>query len=362
MKYTLAFAISLLALLLANCSSTSEKVAVVDLALMEARLDSLLQATIADGKTPGVAVTVVSASDVLYSSAYGVSTIETAERLKTTNVFNFTSIVKTFTATAIMQQVEKGAMELDNSASIYWKSPFEGLELATIRQMLSHSSGLQFTGKPADANGQLEAGDLKLVNIPGYTLQYSNAAFYSLGQLIAHQNEMSFPDYINESILKPLGMENTSVMSSEDIGNTTVGYTLNDDGLIKVDTNTPPDLRKVGNGILWSTIEDMATWAQLHLNRGTFNTTQLLEKDSYKSLWKPNLATGWDDMKAAAGLGCFIGTVGDQPSVSHIGGGSGYSAAFVLLPGADRGIIIVGNSDKLPREALIAAIAEIVLP
>ncbi|MCE7995444.1 MAG: beta-lactamase family protein [Roseivirga sp.] len=364
MKYTISFVLCLLTLSLTNCTSNSEQVSQADLADMKSSLDSLLQATVAGGQTPGIAVAVVSAKDVLYSAAYGVSDIETAKTLKTTDEFNFTSIVKTFTATATLQQAENGQLALDKSASSYWKGPFEGLELATVRQMLSHSSGLQFTDKPAAANGQLEAGDLKLADVPGYKLSYSNAAFYSLGQLIAHQQDQSFPDYINENILTPLGMEHTSLASGASAGTIAHGHSLNSADapqLVRMEIPEQHDPRKTGNGILYSSIEDMAIWAQLHLNKGTYQDTQILKEESYKELWKPHLKTGWDTMKAAAGLGCFIGTVGGQRSVSHIGGGSGYSAAFVLLPDSDRAIIIAGNSDKLPREALIAAVGKIIL-
>lgn len=364
MKYTALFSLSLLMLVLMNCSSNSEKVSESDLAAMKSRLDSLLQTTIADGQTPGIAVAVVSAKEVLYSAAYGQSDIETGRTLKTTDAFNFTSIVKTFTATAILQQVENGQLALDKSASSYWKAPFEGLELATIRQMLSHSSGLQFTEQPAAADGLLQLGDLMLKDIPGYKLSYSNAAFYSLGQLIAHQNDQSFSDYIHKRILAPLGMENTSVFSKPAPGKLALGHSLNSADtpqLLRVESPKEHNQRKVGNGILYSTTADMAIWAQLHLNKGTYKDMQLLKQESYQELWKPHLNTGWDEMKAAAGLGCFIGTLRGRRSVSHIGGGFGYSAAFVLLPDSDRAIIIAGNSDKLPREALIEAVGRIIL-
>ncbi|GEM_PF-3767260 len=360
MKYLKTFALSLFVLSMAGCSNISEKTSFVDLAIMESKLDSLLASAITHRETPGLAVAVVSGDKVLYSNAVGVSDLETNTALKTTDVFNFTSIAKTVTATAIMQQVEAGDMTLDNTAYSYWNEPFQGLELPTIRQMLSHCSGLQFTDKSAGSDGQLQAGDLRLTNVPGYKLQYSNAAFYSLGQLVAHQNQMDFSDYVKEAIFSPLGMKHSSISADQTPDNIIQGYTFSEEGFSQV-AMPATNPRKVGNGILYSTIGDMATWAQMHLNRGTYQRIRILGKDSYKALWKPHLETGWDRMKAAAGLGCFIGKVGDYTSVSHIGGGGGYSAAFVLLPGADRGFVIAANSDKFPREALIDSIAKIVL-
>lgn len=104
----------------------------------------------------------------------------------------------------------------------------------------------------------------------------------------------------------------------------------------------------------------MALWVQLHLKGGSVKGSTVLNSSIYKELWEPNLKTGWDEMKAAAGLGWFIGTVDGRRTASHIGGTSGYSAALVLFPDDDRAIIIAGNSNKLPREELIAKITGII--
>lgn len=324
-------------------------------------LDSLLQTTVADGLSPGVAIAVVSSSEVLYSNAFGLKEFGKGTSLQTTDAFDFSSIVKTVMSTAIMQLVEQGDVILGNSAVEYLPILSGDLSQPSVKHLLSHSSGIQFSQQEPTTDGTLRTSDLTLDNPPGTKLQYSNAAFYTLGKMIAQQTNMSFPDYVTKQVFAPIGMTHSSVASYDQMDNLTTPHTFGDDGLEIV---TRPEVapRKIGNGIFYSTMEDMALWAQLHLNKGVLGEERLLNKDSYDDLWTPNLETGWDDMKAAAGLGWFIGTVNGRKTASHIGGTNGYSSALVIFPDDDRAIVIAGNSNKLPREALIEAISKLIFP
>ena len=324
-------------------------------------LDSLLQTTVAEGQSPGVAVAVVSSSTVLYSKAFGIKEIGESTPLQTTDAFDFSSIVKTVVSTAMMQLVEQGDVELDRSGGDYLPILTGDLSKPSVKQMLSHSSGIQFSKKEPTTDGSLRTDDLMLANPPGSKLQYSNAAFYTLGKMIAQQTDVSFTEYVSNQIFNPIGMRHSSVASFNEIDNLSTPHTFGDNGL---ETVLRPDVaqRKIGNGIFYSTIEDMALWAQAHLNKGTLGKEKILNTDSYDQLWTPNLETGWDDMKAAAGLGWFIGTVNGKMTASHIGGTDGYSAALVIFPEDDRALVIAGNSNKLPREALITAISKLIFP
>lgn len=356
-KHTLV--IFLLIILSLSCSTKSNRS--IETTTLTGSLDSLLQTTIAEGLTPGVAIAVVSSTETLYAKAFGVKEIGKATALQTTDAFDFSSIVKTVVSTALMQLVEKNNVVLDNQASVYLPMLTGDLSQPTVRQMLSHSSGIQFSKQAPSLDGTLKSSDLTLGNSPGTKLQYSNAAFYTLGELVTEQANIPFADYVNMNIFKPLGMVHSSVSSYDAVSNLSMPHTILDNELTVVPR---PEIspRKIGNGIFYSTIEDMAIWAQIHLNRGVMNEKRLLSANSYEQLWTPNLATGWDQMKAAAGLGWFIGTVNDKKTASHIGGTNGYSAALVIFPDHDRAIVIAGNSNKLPREVLIEAITKLILP
>ncbi len=322
-------------------------------------LDSLLNATIEEGLSPGIGLAVVSGSDVLYSKAFGVKEIGKGQTLKTTDAFDFSSIVKTMVSTAVMKEIEAGNIELDNKAADYLEA-LKGKEFTpTVRHMLSHSSGIQFNEGNVQTGGLLKSGDLKLAFEPGTKLQYSNAAFYTLGKILQEQSGKTLEEYVETQILASLAMTHSSIHTFKGMSNLTVPHTLEESKLKKVPR---PEIvsRKIGNGIFYSTIEDMSIWAQMHLNKGIYKNRRVLASSNYTEIWKPNLKTGWDEMKAAAGLGWFIGTVDGRKTASHIGGTSGYSAALVIFPEDDRAIVIAGNSNKLPREVLIQSVASIV--
>lgn len=325
------------------------------------RLDSLFQTTIGQSLTPGVAIAIVSSSEVLYNKAFGLKEIGKSAQLQVNDAFDFSSIVKTVMSTAMMQLVEQGEVNLDRSAGEYLPILSGELSQPTVKQMLSHSSGIQFSAQEAATDGSLNSADLILANPPGTKLQYSNAAFYTLGKLIAQQRGSSFPDYVTSQIFSPLGMTHSSVASFYEMQNLSAPHTIEDKGL-EVITRPAVSERKIGNGFFYSTMEDMSIWAQMHLRKGKGEKAKILSADSYTELWKANLETGWDNMKAAAGLGWFIGTVNGRKTASHIGGTNGYSAALVIFPDDNRAIVIAGNSNKLPREALIEAIGKILFP
>lgn len=324
-------------------------------------LDSLLQATIDEGLSAGIAISVVSSSEILFQKAFGVKTYDKASLIQTTDAFDFSSIVKTVMSTAVMQLVEQGNIQLNNSGGDYLPILTGDLSKPTVMQLLSHSSGIQFSKQEPSTDGSLRSRDLILANPPGTKLQYSNAAFYTVGKMIAEQTDVSLPKYVTNQIFNPIGMTHSSIDSFDEMDNLSIPHTVGENGLAVVSRPivTPS---KIGNGIFYSTIEDMALWAQMHLNKGTLGRVKLLNADSYDQLWTPNLDTGWDDMKAAAGLGWFIGTVNGKMTASHIGGTNGYSAALVIFPEDDRALVIAGNSNKLPREALIAAISKLIFP
>lgn len=353
------FYLPLLLLFLGFACTNSNNLGHNEVTLDQNKLDSLLQKTINNGLTPGLSVAVVSSTDILYSKAFGLREIGENEALKTTDAFDFSSIVKTVVSSALMKEVEEGSILLDSPAADYLPVLKGELTKPTVRQMLSHSSGIQFSDQEPHPDGLLRTTDLKLVREPGTKLQYSNAAFYTLGQMVLEQSGKTLPEYVEAKLFAPLTMIHSSIHSLEGMNNLTTPHTI-DEGELTIVNRPDISSRKIGNGVFYSTIEDMSAWAQFHLSKGKYRNRQVLNPSSYDQLWKPNLNTGWDKMKAAAGLGWFIGEVNGRKTASHIGGTNGYSAALVIFPDDDRAIVIAGNSNKLPREALIRSISEII--
>lgn len=99
-------------------------------------------------------------------------------------VYRLASVTKLLTAYAVLVAVEEGALSLDDPA---------GLEGATVRHVLAHASGLDFTERVRRA-------------APGVRRIYSNVGYEILAETVHERSGIAFPDYLSEGVLRPLGM------------------------------------------------------------------------------------------------------------------------------------------------------------
>ena len=107
--------------------------------------DQFLEAVIKAYDVPGLTTVVVQNGEVVYERAFGVENLETGEPLTAQHLFHFASVSKPFVATAAMQLVEQGKLDLDEKVITYLPY-FELADPAfseiTVRQMLNHTSGM----------------------------------------------------------------------------------------------------------------------------------------------------------------------------------------------------------------------------
>ncbi|MFK7957201.1 MAG: serine hydrolase domain-containing protein [Lysobacterales bacterium] len=131
--------------------------------------------------------------------------------------FPFANLTKVVTAIAVLQQSEQDGFALDDDLSrvlpgITLTTRFDDDQGPTIRQLLSHHSGLPanvlagyYQDFPPQQLTPLPA--LYLASPPGQIYGYSNVAYGVLGRVIEHHAGMSYPQYIKQAILQPLGMQ-----------------------------------------------------------------------------------------------------------------------------------------------------------
>src|SRR4029079_6970949 len=123
---------------------------------------------------------------------------------------------KTFTATAIMQLRDEGALDLDDRLEQHVDGIANGTP--TLRRLLCHLSGLQreagemFVTGESPTEQQLVAamGDVEFVLGPAQAHHYSNLAFALLGQVVARRSGLPYMQYVNERIIEPLGLVRTT--------------------------------------------------------------------------------------------------------------------------------------------------------
>lgn len=206
----------------APCRSTSAQTALVQALPAQTaanryqqKLQPVLEKLIHEQQVPGFAISVVEDNRVVYAAAFGVKNVTRSDDpITTRSLFHMASITKTFVATSIMQLVEAGKIDLDAPLVKYlpyFRMADERYKIITIRQMVTHTSGIPDVddyewSKPQYDDGALERyvrslSNLKLDFAPGQRFQYSNMAFEVLGDVIAKVSGESFDDYVQHHIL-----------------------------------------------------------------------------------------------------------------------------------------------------------------
>lgn len=314
---------------------------------IDAEIDSYLSEQIKATEIPGLAVAVVRDGSVIFSRAYGVTKLGTEEELTPEHIFHFASLSKPFVATAIVQLVEKGKLELDDPIIKYlpyFRLADERYGKITIRQMLNHTAGMPDVedyewDKPQFDDGAAERyvrsmSSNKLLWDPGSGFQYSNMAFDALGDLIAKISGLSFEEYMRINILDPVGMANSSFIYPE------VDEALRTTGHVG-DPATPSDIypynrRHAPSSTLNSSVAEMARWMLVNLNRGVLDGRRILRDESYDLLW-----TSTTDH--TVGLSWFIYEEPGIREILHSGSDLGFSSYIVLEPANGVGVVMVSN-------------------
>lgn len=256
--------------------------------------------------------------------------------------FNIGSIGKIFTATAVMQLVQNGKIDLNDTIDKYLPDfPYPEKSQITISRLLSHTAGLgDFFEHPdfyARKQNIREISDflpliyeMKLVAKPGEKFQYSNSSFVILGAVIEKASGKIYRDYIRENIFQPLDMNDTDIIYREDIVyNVATGYfPKNAD---EIQQNVYYADRPSSAGGICSTVYDLAK-----LDQG-LRTEKILKKEFIQKMYEPSKAN------PEYGFGWEILDDKGHKLLGHSGGHYGLEAIFYRYIDDGYTIIVLSN-------------------
>lgn len=368
LRWTLASTLLFLICLLTTlCESSGQEIPEKELT---SKLDSYIQQVMEKFDIPGMTVAVTKGDQIIYTGSFGVRDLNTKEPMKPEYLFHMASVSKPFVATAIMQLVERGKMNLDEPVVTYlpyFKLADERYKDITIRQMLNHTSGMPDVDdyewdKPQYDEGAAERyvrslKDEKMIASPGERWQYSNMAFDALGDVIAKVSGQPFEIYVKENILRPLGMTESTFLRKEttpELRTTPHVWKLH-----PVVTDVYPyNRRHAPSSTLNSSVIEMSKWALANLNKGELNGKRILDAKSYELLWGPSARV---NDQSQVGLSWFLGNYRETSTVSHGGGDTGYRSHCTLLPEKDIGVILASNYDRTPMGSIRNGVLDILL-
>jgi CubicO group peptidase (beta-lactamase class C family) len=280
-------------------------------------LSARLQPFVDDNIIAGAVMAVASKDKTLALEAVGYSDWTAKVPMKTDDVFWVASMAKPVTATGLMILVDEGKVSLDDEVEKYIpafkgqmvvvngddKLPFEpGKRPFTIREILSHTSGLPFCTKeegwPLDALTLEQAvatyTRAQLISQPGTTYSYSNAGINTAGRIIEIVSGMSYEDFMEERLFRPLGMKDTTFFpTAGQVRRLAHAYKpapapqyLKE---VPIDQLTYPLEQKKGRhpvpgGGLFSTGSDLANFCRMILQDGTLEGRRYLSAAAVRTM------------------------------------------------------------------------------
>jgi len=296
---------------------------------------------------PAMAVAIISAGEVSYINGFGY--VDANKTIATTSdtSFRIASISKLFTAQAIMKLVEDGKLRLSDKVSQFLPS-FNGTHM-TIKQLLTHSSGLNDSIKPVDIDlSRSKASYLKSVrntaitHVTNNAFEYSDTGFNILGHIISIVANVSYEQYINENIFIKAGMKRSKYFDGANKQLSQTPPTKNG-VLIEKNKQRPYDMSFNPSEGLVTNVHDLSIWL-----KGTLNSdNSILKKSTYQDMLTPQVKTSWGDIYM--GLGWQVYKDNGVSIARHPGGIRGYKSLVITYPDTKNALIILTNSSDAPR-------------
>jgi D-alanyl-D-alanine carboxypeptidase len=271
--------------------------------------------------------------------------------------FRIGSMNKMFTATAILQLVGEGKVELTAPIGKYLPD-YPNHDVATkvtIRHLLTHTGGTGDIFTPEYEKHRLELRELSdyvrffgsrgLAFEPGSKWAYSNYGFILLGAVIEKASGVSYYEYVRKHIFEPAGMHATdSLPESENVPKRSVGY-MRRNGAWVPNTDTLP-WRGSSAGGGYSTVGDLYRFAQA-LTRGKLIKPELFAQMTSKQTSVPGMPPG-----EGYGFGMQVSEVPQGKRFGHGGGAPGMNGELQVFPRSDTVIVVLANLDPPAAEKL----------
>lgn len=301
-------------------------------------IDRIVAEGIRDKKMPGCVIVVGHKGKIVHRKAYGLRRAEPSrEEMTLDTVFDLASLTKPIsTATSVHKLASEGKIDLDAPVTKYLPAFVEnGKDKITVRHLLLHTSGLIPDNAISDyALGPDTAWQKILALKPVAGLEekfmYSDVNFLVLGRIVEEVSGRKLNEYVRAELYEPLGMSDTGYLPDQSLlpricptekkGETWLT------GLVH-DPRAQALGGVAGHAGLFSTGDDLAVFAQMLLNGGTWNGKTILPEAALKEMTRPTAVpgsnfrmAGWDNRSgyssnrgdllspAAYGHGGFTGT------------------------------------------------------
>jgi CubicO group peptidase (beta-lactamase class C family) len=354
-------------------------------------LDVLMRSALNTAHIPGAAIAIIDGGELVRAAGFGWADLSSRQRMTAATLINVASCTKPVTATAVMQLVARGQVQLDADINRYLPfrvtHPVQPGARITVRDLLTHMSGI--ADGPAYA-ASYHCGDVNTTLAgwlrsyltrggarydasnnfnafgPGVQWQYSNIGFGLLGLLIESVAHMPYEAYLRTRVLEPLGMRCSQVsLAGLNAGSLATPYTYVDDGnfaavpLIKprwlptgtraqqvphcqYSFATPPD------GLLRTSAAQFARFLMATLNDGAIDGNRILPADVVQQmLADQSVRYPVNEPGPLQGLAWVAQDAPENARIwFHTGSDPGVASVIALRRSDRRALVLLANSNE----------------
>lgn len=328
-------------------------------------LDQYIETGMKDWQVPGLSVVVVKDGKVVVMKGYGVRDISGKQPVNENTLFMIASNTKLFTGTALALLDYHGKISLNDRITKY----FPAYRLydtcttnqVTIKDLLSHRIGTKtFQGDFTFWNTKLSSAEImqrmRLLKPSQRFRQdfgYCNSCFLTAGEVIPEVTGQSWDTFVKDSIVAPLQMNNTLLLSTNiaQQPNVATPYTTSYTGTLqKVAYDNWNNLAPAASIV--SNVSDLSHWLLLQLDSGTYNGRQVLpfavlqKTRDANTIVSSRKSSIYPMRFRAYGLGVFEADYNGRQIFWHTGGAGGMVSNVCFVPEENLGIAVLTNNDN----------------
>jgi CubicO group peptidase (beta-lactamase class C family) len=341
---------------------------------VEAFLDQFFQDKMTERHVPGAVFVLVKDGRTTLVKGFGYADQDRQiPVVPDQTAFRVASVSKLFTATAVLQLVERGQLRLDEDVNHYLhrfqlRNPFP--KPVTLANLLTHTGGFdeRTIGAAARTRADVQplgpylAAWMPACSLPpGDVISYSNHGAALAGYIVEETSGVPFAQYVEENILQPLGMRHSSFEPGEELeGALAVGYDYDKDrdryqAVPRTYRNDAPAGQLVATGT------DMAAFLIAHLQDGRYRDRRILEEATARDMHRQHF-TQHPRLPGCA-YGFFERFENGRRSLEHSGDLGGFASLLFLLPAEGVGFFVSCNRDDLKlRDDLVKAFLDRYFP
>ena len=313
----------------------------------EKKIDEYMNVLVSDDLFRGV-VLISKDGEIIFEKPYG-NASEEYDVLNTVDTkFEIGSLTKQFTAASVLLLAQQNKLAVTDKINQYIPD-FPNGENITIHNLLAQNSGIadyvsEITSNPEfnySKSYQPEELVMKIKSLPlsfqaGEKFEYSNSNYALLGYVVEKVSGKPWAQYVNENIIKPLGLKNTGFTDRLSVvKNLATGYTLGDVSVEKCyyEDGTFP----YAAGQMYSNANDLAKWSD------TLFSNKVLNKE-YTAMMITKHVSAVPDSPSFYGYGLFL-EEGNKEIVWHSGSIEGFTSDLIRYVDDKVNIVVLSNND-----------------